>query len=224
MGVRTRLEQALVNLLDNAVKFNRPGGEVRIEIGRTADGKIAIAISDTGHRYPFGGFAARIRALLPGRQSALTGSGRHGAGPLDRQARRRADEWHGDGGERAGKRGRPSWSVCPPANGFPRGQHDAGTGLGVGLGVMAPVQIQTQRPADIRAAWWDKLRRPRAPAAPCTGTGGGEQTAPPAGSRLPALRDRSWRCARPGNRGPAAAASTPASAGRRPARSAPSPR
>jgi two-component system phosphate regulon sensor histidine kinase PhoR len=52
MGHRTRLEQALVNLLDNAVKFNRPGGEVRVETSRTAEGKVAIAISDTGIGIP----------------------------------------------------------------------------------------------------------------------------------------------------------------------------
>ena len=52
VGHRIRLEQAFVNLLDNAVKFNRPGGEVRIETGRTADGKVRIAIADTGIGIP----------------------------------------------------------------------------------------------------------------------------------------------------------------------------
>jgi two-component system phosphate regulon sensor histidine kinase PhoR len=52
MGDRTRMEQAFVNLLDNAVKFNRPGGEVRIETTRSADGKVGITISDTGIGIP----------------------------------------------------------------------------------------------------------------------------------------------------------------------------
>jgi two-component system phosphate regulon sensor histidine kinase PhoR len=52
IGHRIRLEQAFVNLLDNAVKFNRAGGEVRIESGRTEDGKAKITISDTGIGIP----------------------------------------------------------------------------------------------------------------------------------------------------------------------------
>jgi two-component system phosphate regulon sensor histidine kinase PhoR len=52
MGQRIRLEQALVNLIDNAVKFNRPGGEVRIESWRTGDGTGNITVSDTGIGIP----------------------------------------------------------------------------------------------------------------------------------------------------------------------------
>ncbi|HPQ17068.1 MAG TPA: ATP-binding protein, partial [Bryobacteraceae bacterium] len=51
-GYRIRLEQAFVNLLDNAVKFNRPGGEVRIETGRTPEGAAQVIISDTGIGIP----------------------------------------------------------------------------------------------------------------------------------------------------------------------------
>ena len=51
MGYRIRLEQALVNLLDNAVKFNHPGGEVRVEAARV-DGRARIVISDTGIGIP----------------------------------------------------------------------------------------------------------------------------------------------------------------------------
>ena len=48
LGYRFRLEQALVNLLDNAVKFNKPDGQVIVECGYTADGQVRIAVSDTG--------------------------------------------------------------------------------------------------------------------------------------------------------------------------------
>jgi two-component system phosphate regulon sensor histidine kinase PhoR len=51
MGYRIRLEQVLVNLLDNALKFNHPGGEVRIETARV-DGTARIVISDTGIGIP----------------------------------------------------------------------------------------------------------------------------------------------------------------------------
>jgi len=51
-GHAIRLEQALVNLLDNAVKFNHPGGEARIESGVAPDGRVFIAVSDTGRGIP----------------------------------------------------------------------------------------------------------------------------------------------------------------------------
>jgi two-component system, OmpR family, phosphate regulon sensor histidine kinase PhoR len=51
-GQRHRLEQVLVNLMDNAVKFNRPGGHVRIECRQTSDGHIQISVSDTGIGIP----------------------------------------------------------------------------------------------------------------------------------------------------------------------------
>lgn len=52
IGHRIRLEEAFVNLLDNAVKFNRPGGEVRIETSRAPEGKARITIADTGIGIP----------------------------------------------------------------------------------------------------------------------------------------------------------------------------
>jgi two-component system phosphate regulon sensor histidine kinase PhoR len=51
LGHELRLEQVLVNLLDNAVKFNRANGEVRVEV-RTTDGKTCITIGDTGIGIP----------------------------------------------------------------------------------------------------------------------------------------------------------------------------
>jgi two-component system phosphate regulon sensor histidine kinase PhoR len=54
MGLPFRLEQVMVNLLDNAVKFNRPGGEVRVECKRTSDGNVQFSVSDTGIGIPSG--------------------------------------------------------------------------------------------------------------------------------------------------------------------------
>jgi len=52
MGNKIKLEQAFVNLLDNAVKFNRGGGEVWVEAGRSPGGRVAISIADSGIGIP----------------------------------------------------------------------------------------------------------------------------------------------------------------------------
>jgi len=51
-GSRLRLEQAIFNLVANAIKFNRPGGEVRVRAACREDGQLAILISDTGGGIP----------------------------------------------------------------------------------------------------------------------------------------------------------------------------
>ena len=53
LGDRLQIEQALVNLLDNAVKFNRPAGEVLLEVTRAGDNRVKITITDTGIGIPF---------------------------------------------------------------------------------------------------------------------------------------------------------------------------
>jgi len=52
IGYRFRLEQVLVNLLDNAVKFNRPDGEVSVQCCHAEDGRVRITVSDTGIGIP----------------------------------------------------------------------------------------------------------------------------------------------------------------------------
>jgi signal transduction histidine kinase len=46
------MEQVISNLLDNAVKFNRPAGTVRIECGPIENAQVRIAIADTGIGIP----------------------------------------------------------------------------------------------------------------------------------------------------------------------------
>lgn len=42
-----KLREVMMNLLHNAVEYNRPGGEVRLSVTRAADG-VRIAVADTG--------------------------------------------------------------------------------------------------------------------------------------------------------------------------------
>jgi two-component system phosphate regulon sensor histidine kinase PhoR len=51
-GSRLRLEQAILNLLANAIKFNRPGGEVRVSATTNGNHQVAIVIADTGVGIP----------------------------------------------------------------------------------------------------------------------------------------------------------------------------
>jgi two-component system phosphate regulon sensor histidine kinase PhoR len=52
MGFKIHFEQAILNLLQNAVKFNHAGGEVRLDAARSQDGKICITVADTGIGIP----------------------------------------------------------------------------------------------------------------------------------------------------------------------------
>ncbi len=49
---RHRLHQILINLLANAVKFNRHGGRVTIDFETPADGRLRISVRDTGPGIP----------------------------------------------------------------------------------------------------------------------------------------------------------------------------
>ncbi len=52
LGYGIRLEQAVLNLLANAVKFNKPNGNVDVQVGERAGDQIEIRISDTGVGIP----------------------------------------------------------------------------------------------------------------------------------------------------------------------------
>ncbi len=47
-GDADRLRQVIVNLLDNGIKYNRPGGRVLVSAEKSGDGGIRVAVSDTG--------------------------------------------------------------------------------------------------------------------------------------------------------------------------------
>jgi two-component system phosphate regulon sensor histidine kinase PhoR len=51
-GLRFRLEQVMVNLVDNAVKFNRPDGEVVVECGPANQDWVRITVADMGIGIP----------------------------------------------------------------------------------------------------------------------------------------------------------------------------
>jgi two-component system phosphate regulon sensor histidine kinase PhoR len=52
LGYRIRFEQALVNLLDNAIKFNKPMGEVNVRAVPNSAGEVEISVSDNGIGIP----------------------------------------------------------------------------------------------------------------------------------------------------------------------------
>ena len=66
-GSKIRLEQALVNLLDNAIKFNRPAGEVRIEVTRGPDRAGPHLRCGYRNRDSLPGLIPYFRAVLPRR-------------------------------------------------------------------------------------------------------------------------------------------------------------
>jgi two-component system phosphate regulon sensor histidine kinase PhoR len=51
LGYEIRLEQVWVNLLDNAIKFNRPEGEVRVDVVRDPQ-RALVRVCDTGSGIP----------------------------------------------------------------------------------------------------------------------------------------------------------------------------
>lgn len=46
---RIRLKQVLLNLMTNAIKYNKPAGRVRVSVDTQANDQVRIQVSDTGH-------------------------------------------------------------------------------------------------------------------------------------------------------------------------------
>ncbi len=45
---RTRVKQVMINLLANAIKYNREGGSVKIECAMSGDSRVRVSVTDTG--------------------------------------------------------------------------------------------------------------------------------------------------------------------------------
>jgi two-component system phosphate regulon sensor histidine kinase PhoR len=76
---RTRLEQILYNLIENAVKFNRPGGSVNVS-AEESDGQVGVIVEDTGVGIPASDLPRVFERLYRGdksrsRKTAGTGLG-----------------------------------------------------------------------------------------------------------------------------------------------------
>ncbi|CAN5353586.1 hypothetical protein BH11PSE11_BH11PSE11_22330 [soil metagenome] len=45
---RTRVKQVMINMLSNAIKYNRDGGEVTVECGMSGEHNVRVSVTDTG--------------------------------------------------------------------------------------------------------------------------------------------------------------------------------
>ena len=74
---RKRIEQALVNLLDNAIKYNRPEGEVHLGVS-VENGSVLVSVSDDGpgiERKHIDRIFERFYRVDKGRSREVGGSG-----------------------------------------------------------------------------------------------------------------------------------------------------
>lgn len=73
----TRLRQVLQNLISNAIKYNRPGGSVIIDVARQRPGRLRIYVSDTGTGIPLERQGELFQAFnrLGLEQSSIEGTG-----------------------------------------------------------------------------------------------------------------------------------------------------
>jgi two-component system phosphate regulon sensor histidine kinase PhoR len=76
-GDRERLKQVMINLIENAIKYNRPDGEVTVEL-ESAPGGVMVRVKDTGIGIPqedLGRIFERFYRVNKDRSRAVGGSG-----------------------------------------------------------------------------------------------------------------------------------------------------
>jgi len=83
-GDPDRLRQLFLNLVDNALKYNRPGGQVTLSLYREGNW-VKVVVEDTGIGIPAEAIPHPVRTLLPGRQGPVPRTGRDRARPGYRQ-------------------------------------------------------------------------------------------------------------------------------------------
>ena len=87
----TKIRQAFINVIENAVKFTGPGGTVTVSMDEAADG-LRIRVADTGIGMPQADIA---RVFEPFWQGDLTATRRHDGAGLGLAIARRLVEMHG---------------------------------------------------------------------------------------------------------------------------------
>ena len=76
---RSRLARAVSNLLDNAIHYNKPGGQIRIS-GRATSNGFALDIEDTGSGIPQGDLVRVFERFYRVEKSRTRESGGTGLG------------------------------------------------------------------------------------------------------------------------------------------------
>mgnify|MGYP002082672167 CR=1 FL=1 len=152
LGHPEEIRSAVLNLITNAVRYTPRGGRIRVVWKRTGTGAV-LTVADTGQ-------PDRRRTLLPRRQGALEGHGRHGPRSGHRQAR------HAACGRRALHRVDSGRRLEVHAQ-VPRGED-----------LLGPLSVERTRHPAIGArsgapllARWAKIRRSNSPKSagfPCT--------------------------------------------------------
>ena len=120
---RTRVKQVLINLLFNAIKYNKPNGEVEVEYTLRPPNSIRICVRGHGRGACPGTACAAFPAVQSPRQGGQRG-GRHRHRPGGHQAARRTDGGRHRRGERRRRRQHVldrtepdhSAAICDPGN------------------------------------------------------------------------------------------------------------